>query len=63
MTTAELESRDLTVVRERYEQLREAGYSWGSALRLASASYVDLFVAEDLLLRGCPPDTAVRILI
>jgi len=63
MTTAELETRDLTTVRERYEQLREAGYPWGSALRLASASYVDLSVADDLLRRGCAPETAVRILI
>jgi hypothetical protein len=63
MTTAELEARDLSLVRERYEDLREAGYPWGSALRLASAVYVDVWAAADLLRRGCPCETAVRILL
>jgi hypothetical protein len=63
MTTAELETTDLSEIRERYDQLREVGYSWGAALRLASASYVDIGLAAELLRRGCPAETAVRILL
>jgi hypothetical protein len=50
-------------VRERYDELRAAGYGWGCALILASSPGVDLDLARTLLARGCPQATAVRILL
>jgi hypothetical protein len=54
---------DSEALRERYDELRAAGYGWGSALILASAPEVDLDLARRLLERGCPQATAVRILL
>jgi hypothetical protein len=50
-------------VRERYDELRAAGYGWGSALLLARTPGVDLELARRLLVKGCPQATAVRILL
>ena len=50
------------VVGWRLEQLLAAGYEREDALELALALPVDLHVAIDLLARGCPQETAVRIL-
>jgi hypothetical protein len=47
----------------RFEELTRAGYDTGSALILASHVEVDLHHAADLLRRGCPSDTALRILL
>jgi hypothetical protein len=47
----------------RFDVLVYAGYTPGPALALAEASYVDLHVALDLLKGGCPPETALRILL
>ncbi len=47
----------------RYETLVEAGYSEREALLLATRDEVDLHLACDLLARGCPTRTAVRILV
>ena len=47
----------------RFDVLVYAGYTHGPALALAEASYVDLHVALDLLKNGCPPETALRILL
>ena len=46
----------------RFEQLRRAGYSDLRAEALAATTAVDLHVACDLLVRGCPEATAFAIL-
>jgi hypothetical protein len=46
----------------RLEQLCAAGYGGDAALALALDSQVDLHFAVSLLRRGCPPETAWRIL-
>ena len=50
------------VRRWRVEQLREAGYAHAAAIELAARRDVDLHLAVELLRRGCPPATALRIL-
>ena len=47
----------------RLEELQRAGYERRMARSLAERSYVDLHLATALLRRGCPVDTALRILI
>ncbi len=51
------------VLRWRYDELRHAGYRPIDAAELAGARQVDLHVAVDLLIRGCDPATAIRILL
>ena len=67
MTAAQFEALETPVVeavlRWRFEALVEAGYDAGSALILASHVEVDLHGAAGLLSRGCPPETAMRILL
>jgi hypothetical protein len=53
---------DLRVVLWRTATLAEAGYDEESAIDLA-LSDVDLHLATTLLKRGCPVDTAMRILL
>jgi hypothetical protein len=43
--------------------LERAGYERGDALLLAFDPAVDLHRATDLLRAGCPPATAIRILV
>jgi hypothetical protein len=50
------------VVRWRLEQLLSAGYEREDASTLAARRDVDLHLAVELLARGCPPKTALRIL-
>ena len=47
----------------RFDALARAGYQSGDALMLATRIEVDLHAATDLLGRGCPPETALRILL
>jgi hypothetical protein len=47
----------------RFEELVRAGYDVDSALVLASHVEVDLHDATALKHRGCPPRTALRILL
>lgn len=47
----------------RKEELERAGYPRAAAEQLAELGYVDLHFATGLLRRGCPADTAVRILV
>jgi hypothetical protein len=47
----------------RFASLRRAGYAPDDAWRLASGKNVDVRLAECLLAQGCPPETALRILI
>ena len=64
MSAIELDRQHRNVaMRRRYEALRRAGFGWGSALRLANARDVDVRAAAELLRRGCPPETALRILL
>jgi hypothetical protein len=69
-TTAaeQLELEDLDAESERVllwreEELARVGYEHETARDLAERVYVDLHLAMDLLRRGCPADTAVRILL
>lgn len=54
---------DGEVLHWRFEQLRRAGYSEPDASLLAGHKEVDLHLATKLLRRGCPPGTALRILL
>jgi hypothetical protein len=47
----------------REEELERVGYERETARHLAERAYVDLHLAMDLLRRGCPAETAVRILL
>ena len=51
------------LLRWRLVELIAAGYCWDDALRLATHVEIDLRVAGDLLRRGCPAETALRILL
>jgi hypothetical protein len=66
-TAAELtlidESEAERVIRWRFEELVRAGYGLDSALEIAVHGEVDLHLAVDLAHRGCPPETARRILL
>ena len=50
------------IVSWRRRQLVEAGFSEGLARRLADDRSYDLHALIELVERGCPPATAVRIL-
>lgn len=67
MTTAQLTSLDTLeaeeVFRWRFSTLASAGYELDDALRLALNGDVDLHAAANLVARGCPSATAVRILL
>ena len=66
MTTTELErteTEEERILAWRLEQLLQAGYAWGIAGGLARRPDVDLHRAADLLRRGCPQETARRILL
>lgn len=61
--TQGLESESERVLKWRMDELERAGYDGRLALKLGLRSYVDLHRAVDLLRRGCPPETAARILL
>ena len=66
MMTAEQQRSDLAesaLFDWRFTALTRAGYSHADAFALAAAKEVDLRVAERLLADGCPPATALRILL
>lgn len=67
MTAAQFEAIDETeaemILRWRFDELVRAGYDIGSALLLASHVEIDLHDASALVRRGCPSETALRILI
>jgi hypothetical protein len=67
MSAAELDFQVETeaerIERWRAEELERAGYDSGHAAELAARHDVDLHLAVDLLVRGCPVDTALRILL
>jgi hypothetical protein len=57
------EGEDREIARWRFESLIRVGYPRGAALVLARHVEVDLHSAADLVSRGCPPATALRILL
>jgi xanthine/CO dehydrogenase XdhC/CoxF family maturation factor len=61
--TNQREQRDVEVLRWRFEELRRAGFETEDALIVAADAKIDLHLATRLLRRGCPPDTALRILL
>ncbi len=62
--SSELEAPEVDeVLRWRFEVLLRAGYDAGNAMILASHAEVDLHAAAELLERGCPPATALRIVL
>ncbi len=67
MSAAELdihvESESERIARWRAEELSRAGYDEIGAAELAGRLDVDLHLAIDLLERGCPAKTALRILL
>ena len=66
MTTAEQQRSELAeseLFDWRFTALTRAGYSHADAFELAATKEVDLRVAERLLADGCPPATALRILL
>jgi hypothetical protein len=67
VTAAQFETIDETevemILRWRFEELVRAGYDVGSALLLASHVEIDLHDASELVRRGCPSETALRILV
>jgi len=67
MNAAEFELLDETeaesIICWRFHELMEGGFELEDALKLAVAAHVDLHRASDLIRRGCPPKTALRILL
>jgi hypothetical protein len=62
--TAEVyDETEALVLEWRVETLKRAGFDLESALDLAFSKSVDLHAAVGLVKRGCPPATAVRILL
>jgi hypothetical protein len=61
-STAEVEAED-GILSWRLEELIAAGYEPDDALLLAKQMEIDLHLATELPLRGCPHKTAVRILL
>ncbi len=63
VTAQKSETRDSDVLRWRFEELRRAGFETEDALIVAADTRIDLHLATALLRRGCPPETALRILL
>jgi hypothetical protein len=65
MTAAQFEALEASEVdavrRWRFDELVRAGYEDEEAMELAFHLDVDLHFATNLLRRGCPSSTAVRI--
>ena len=57
------ESEAEHLLRVRLRELIAAGFDWDQALVLATHIEVDPERARDLLRRGCPAETALRILL
>jgi hypothetical protein len=60
--TDRLDEADL-VLTWRMCALERAGYNDAAVVLLATSREVDLHLATSLLERGCPADTALRILL
>jgi hypothetical protein len=63
-TTLETRRKELDAVTTwRLDQLLTAGYAFDAANLLSARTDVDLHLAVRLLVHGCPPKTALRILL
>ena len=51
------------ILRWRFEELVRSGFEAGDALVLATHVEIDLHAATDLVHRGCPSGTALKILV
>jgi hypothetical protein len=58
-----IETEGERIQRWRAQELERAGYGSDEAAELAGRSDIDLHLAVDLLERGCPTATALRILL
>lgn len=66
LTPEQADSQDdemAAVVRWRFGQLARSGYGLDDAIIIACHPEVDLHAAVELVGRGCPPKTALRILL
>ena len=67
MTAAQFElvgeSEAEAILRWRFEELVRSGFEAGDALVLATHVEIDLHAATDLMGRGCPSGTALKILV
>lgn len=67
MTAAQFEELDesdaVEVLRWRFGVLLRAGFDFDQAAMVAAHVDVDLHEAVELLDRGCPAETAIRILV
>ncbi len=67
MTAAQFEALHIDeaadVLAWRFDALCRSGYDLDSAAIVASNVEIDLHTATSLVLRGCPPETAIRILV
>jgi hypothetical protein len=62
--TAEVyDEKEALVLEWRVETLKRAGFAADAALDLAFSKHVDLHDAVGLVKQGCPPETALRILL
>ena len=59
----QVETESERIERWRAHELERAGYDVDDAAELAARHDVDLHFAVGLLERGCPPETALRILL
>jgi len=63
LTADVYDDKEILVLEWRAETLRRAGFDSDAALELAFTQHVDLHAAVGLVKRGCPPATALRILL
>jgi hypothetical protein len=59
----ERQTEEYRVLTWRREELERAGYDERIAEMLSELRYVDLHLATHLLRRGCPAETALKILV
>lgn len=57
------ETEEEAIVNWRMTELIRAGYPDGAAFEIAMRLHIDHHDALGLIRRGCPPETAVRILV
>ncbi len=58
-----VETESERIERWRAEELERAGYEPRAAAKIAVRPDIDLHLAVDLLVRGCPADLALKILL
>lgn len=67
MPAADVQISEITererIERWRADELERAGYGLDDAAELAARPDVDLHLAVEMLVNGCPPETALRILL